>query len=84
MSGDIRCMRDLHAAYQSRDQSLFFLEASTKHEGIIFFTVTVEMLLTDFTMVALPAVTTDALVHANFVDASSSIAAWVTLTVIDV
>lgn len=41
-------------------------------------------LLTDLTVDALPAVTTDALVHADFVDAGASIAAWVTLAVVDV
>lgn len=41
-------------------------------------------LLTDLTVDALPAVTTDALVYADFVDAGASIAAWVTLAVVDV
>lgn len=41
-------------------------------------------LLTDLTVDALPAVTTDALVHADFVDAGASIAAGVTLAVVDV
>lgn len=35
-------------------------------------------------MVALPAATTDALVHTDFVDAGASIAAWVALAVVDV
>lgn len=38
----------------------------------------------DLAMVTLPAVTADALVHTNFVNAGASIAAWVTLTVVDV
>lgn len=43
-----------------------------------------EALLTDLAMVALPTVAADALVHTDFVDAGASIAAWITLTVIDV
>lgn len=35
-------------------------------------------------MDALPAVATDALVHADFVDAGASVATWVTLAVVDV
>lgn len=42
------------------------------------------VLLTDLAVIALPAVTADALVHADFVDAGASIAAWVALAVIDV
>lgn len=42
------------------------------------------LLLTDLAMVTLPTVTTDALVHADFVNAGASIAAWVTLTVVDI
>lgn len=42
------------------------------------------VLLTDLAVVALPAVPADALIHADFVDAGSSIATWVTLTVVDV
>lgn len=38
----------------------------------------------DLAMVALPTVAADALVHTDFVDAGASIAAWITLTVIDV
>lgn len=40
--------------------------------------------LTDLAVDALPSVAADALVHADFVDAGASIAAWVTLAVIDV
>lgn len=40
--------------------------------------------LTDFTVVALPAVATDALVNADFVDAGASVATGVALTVINV
>lgn len=42
------------------------------------------LLLTDLAMVTLPTVAADALVHADFVNAGASIAAWVTLTVVDV
>lgn len=42
------------------------------------------VLLTDLAVVALPAVAADALVHADFVDAGASVAAWVTLAVVDV
>ncbi len=42
------------------------------------------VLLTDLAVVALPAVPADALVHADFVNARSSIATWVTLAVVDV
>lgn len=42
------------------------------------------VLLTDLAVVALPTVAADALVHVDFVDAGASIAAWVTLTVVDV
>lgn len=35
-------------------------------------------------MVTLPTVGADALVHADFVDAGASIAAWVAFTVVDV
>lgn len=41
-------------------------------------------LLTYLAVVALPAVAADALVHADFVDAGASVAAWVTLAVVDV
>ena len=40
--------------------------------------------LTDLAVVALPDVAADALVHADFVNAGASIAAWVALTVVDV
>ena len=42
------------------------------------------VLLTDLTVVTLPTVATDALVHADFVDAGPSIAARVTLAVVDI
>lgn len=42
------------------------------------------VVLTYFAVVSLPAVTTNALVHADFVDAGAAVAAWVTLTVVDV
>lgn len=42
------------------------------------------VLLTDLAVVTLPTVAADALVHADFVNAGASIAAWVTLTVVDV
>lgn len=38
----------------------------------------------DLAVVALPTVATDALVHADFVNAGASIAAWVTLAVVDI
>lgn len=38
----------------------------------------------DLAVVALPTVAADALVHTDFVDAGASIAAWVTLAVVDV
>lgn len=41
-------------------------------------------LLTDLAVVPLPAVATDALVHADFIDAGASVAAWVALAVVDV
>lgn len=40
--------------------------------------------LTDLAVVTLPTVGADALVHADFVDAGASIAAWVAFTVVDV
>lgn len=42
------------------------------------------VLLTDLAVVTLPTVAADALVHADFVNAGASIAARVTLTVVDV
>lgn len=42
------------------------------------------VLLTDLTVVTLPTVTADALVHADFVDAGASVAARVTLAVVDI
>lgn len=42
------------------------------------------VLLTDFAVDAFPAVAADALVHADFVDAGASVAARVTLAVVDV
>lgn len=60
------------------------LNSPTREVWVCFEVTGQAVLLTDLAVVTLPTVAADALVHTDFVDAGASIAAWVTLAVVDV
>lgn len=76
----------MHGTSNPTSNRLFILKhGSNMRERWVCSDVTGRaVLLTDLAVVALPTVAADALVHTDFVNAGASVAAWVTLAVVDV